>query len=602
MINNKKYVLFGAGVNGRNTADFLTSQKVAFIVDNDSSKNGTFYNGLPIYSYDYVKEKLLDYSIVISVSDKYRDEIAKQLTNDGFTDFKFCREVMFEITKERINNRIDYIGIYNKAIKWIEKNTVEGKGIICSTNLPIPYPEVSGYYIPTLIRWGYRDLAVQYAKWLCSIQKEDGSWYDTNDNSPYVFDSAQILKGLIAIRDILPEVDKHIIMGCDWILSNMQENGRLITPDMTAWGNDGSCSELVHIYCLSPIKEAGIIFDRPDYIESADRIFSYYKTNHYDDIMNFRLLSHFYAYLMEALVDIGEIEMAKEAMSKIENLQNKNGMVPAYQNVHWVCSTGLFQLALVWFRLGNTKCGTKTFEYACSLQNESGGWYGSYIVYPDLNENNNYFPACEISWAVKYFLDALYYKNITEFNEHSAIFLDEIKKDDGRYICIRNEVHSEKTKKILDIGCGKGRYIKNLIEDEPQNEYYAVDISEKVMESISGINKAFGTLTCIPYPDNYFDVVYTCEALEHAVDIRSAIIEMVRVTKLEGKIVVIDKNKDMLGALKISAWEQWFDINEMSSIIEECFACTRIIKNISYENMSEDIFCAWIGEGKVIHE
>ena len=25
-------------------------------------------------------------------------------------------------------------------------------------------------------------------------------------------------------------------------------------------------------------------------------------------------------------------------------------------------------------------------------------------------------------------------------------------------------------------------------------------------------------------------------------------------------------------------------------------------KNISYENMSEDIFCAWIGEGKVIHE
>lgn len=595
MINNKKYVLFGAGVNGRSLADILTSKQVAFIVDNDNDKNGTFYNDVPVYSYDSVKFKISDYTVVISVSDKYKDEIAAQLINDGFTDFKFYREVMFEITKERINNRTDYIGIYNKAIKWIEKNTVEGKGIICSTNLPIPYPEVSGYYIPTLIKWGYRDLAVQYAKWLCSIQKSDGSWYDTNDTSPYVFDSAQILKGLIAVRDILPEVDEHIIMGCDWILSNMQENGRLTTPDMTAWGTDGSCSELIHIYCLSPIKEAGIIFDRPDYIESADRIFSYYKSNHYDDIMNFRLLSHFYAYLMEALVDIGEIEMAKEAMGKIELIQDENGMVPAYNNVRWVCSTGLFQLALVWFRLGNTKCGNKAFEFACKLQNESGGWYGSYIVYPDLNEINNYFPSGEISWAVKYFLDALYYKNIAEFNEHSSDFLDEIKKDDGRYICIRNEVHSEKELKILDIGCGKGRYIKNLIEDEPQNEYYAVDISEKVMEGISGITKAFGTLTYIPYPDNYFDVVYTCEALEHAIDIRSAVKEMARVTKPDGKIVVIDKNKDMLGALEIWEWEQWFTVDSLSSEIKKYYKSIRVNTNISCENTNDGLFCTWIG-------
>lgn len=602
MKNNKKYVLFGAGANGRNLADILTSQKVAFIIDNDNAKNGTFYKNIPIVLYDYAKDKLSEYTIVISVSDKYKDEIAAQLTNDGFTDFKFYREVMFEITKERINNRTDYIGIYNKAIKWIENNTVEGKGIICSTTLPLPYPEVSGYYIPTLIRWGYRNLAIQYAKWLCSIQKSDGSWYDTNNTSPYVFDSAQILKGLIAVRDILPEVDEHIILGCDWILSNMQENGRLTTPDMSAWGNDGSCSELIHIYCLSPIKEAGIIFDRPDYIESADRIFSYYKTYYYDDIMNFRLLSHFYSYLMEALVDIGEIEMAKEAMDKIELLQNEEGMVPAYHNVHWVCSTGLFQLALVWFRLGNTKCGNKAFEYACKLQNESGGWYGSYIVDLNNNETNNYFPAGEISWAVKYFLDALYYKNIAEFNEHSADFLDEIKKDDGRYVCVKNEVHSKNSLKVLDVGCGKGRYLKNLIEDEPQNEYYAVDISEKVMEGISGIEKAFGTLTCIPYPDDFFDVVYTCEALEHAVDIRSAVREMARVTKAEGKLVIIDKNKDMLGALEIGAWEQWFDVEEMMSIIEDCFSCTIMNTNISYENMDKDIFCAWIGERKVIHE
>jgi len=601
-MKNKKYVLFGAGINGKAMADILSSEKIEFIIDNNESKNGTYYKEIPIYSYTFAKDKLKDKVIVISVSDKYKNEIVAQLTNDGYTDVKFYSDILFEITKEKINGRIDYIGIYNKAIKWINDNTIDKKGIICNSKLPLPYPEVSGYYIPTLISWGYREMAVQYAKWLCNIQKPDGSWYDTNDKSPYVFDSAQILKGLLAIRDIMPEVDEHIVKGCDWILSNMQDNGRLTTPDMTAWGNDGSCSELIHIYCLSPIKEAGIIFDKKEYIDAAQKIFNYYKTYHYDEIMNFGLLSHFYAYLMEALVDIGEIEMAIEAMNKIELIQHENGMVPAYNNVNWVCSTGLFQLALVWFKLGNTKCGNMAFEYACKLQNESGGWYGSYIVYPDLNENNTYFPTGEISWAVKYFLDALYFKNIAEFNEHSEDFLDSIKVDDGRYICVRNEIHSDKTLKILDVGCGKGRYLKKLINDESQNEYYAVDISEKVMEGISGINKAFGTLTCIPYPDNFFDVVYTCEALEHAVDIRSAVREMARVTKPDGKIVVIDKRADMLGVLEIGTWEQWFDVEELSSIIEEYFTCSRVVKNVPYENMKTDMFCAWIGERKNINE
>ena len=41
------------------------------------------------------------------------------------------------------------------------------------------YPEVTGYYIPTLMRWGFTDQAESYAKWLISIQHSDGAWYDT---------------------------------------------------------------------------------------------------------------------------------------------------------------------------------------------------------------------------------------------------------------------------------------------------------------------------------------------------------------------------------------------------------------------------------------
>ena len=46
-------------------------------------------------------------------------------------------------------------------------------------------------------------------------------------------------------------------------------------------------------------------------------------------ILNFSLLSHFYAYVMEGLLDMGETELIKEAMHNIEKFRNKKGgMIP----------------------------------------------------------------------------------------------------------------------------------------------------------------------------------------------------------------------------------------------------------------------------------
>lgn len=91
---------------------------------------------------------------------------------------------------------------------------------------------------------------------------------------------------------------------------------------------------------------------------------------------------------------------------------------------------------------------------------------------------------------------------------------------------------------ILDVGCGKGRYLKNLIEDEPDHIYHAVDLSKEVMKYIETdqISKKQGSLTNIDYPDDFFDITYTCEALEHAVDIKSAVRELARVTNREVKL------------------------------------------------------------------
>ncbi len=313
---------------------------------------------------------------------------------------------------------------YNKALEWIEKNTIDGKGIAVTSREQRIYPEVTGYYIPTLLTWGERERACSYAKYLCSIQKDDGSWYDSIDADPYVFDSAQILKGLIAIRSIMPEVDEHIVKGCDWILSNMQPDGRLTTPSKDAWGdNEDFCSELIHIYCLSPIKEAGKIFSKPEYCEAVERILAYYKREKIDRIINFSLLSHFYAYVMEGLFDLGEVDLCRESMERLEKYRNRKQGIPGLKDVPWVCSTGMFQLAIVWYKLGDLAKGNSLFYYALSLQNETGGWYGSYPAPGFLSRFNCgrrkpfYFPDEEISWAVKYFLDALAFKERLESEE-----------------------------------------------------------------------------------------------------------------------------------------------------------------------------------------
>lgn len=600
----KKYVLFGAGAYAEGAIALLGKENIEMILDNDSSKWGTDLDGITIYSPQNKKEALGDYQVVVSVSRKYEQQIVEQLKEMGVVSFRTLQEVRAEsIRKQRASGK-DYISVYNKAINWIRENTIDGHAIaVCAGEGKKAYPEVTGYYIQTLIWWGYRDLALAYGKWLCSIQKEDGSWYDSDDKAPYVFDSAQILKGLLAIRNVYPQANRHIKKGCDWILSNMQESGRLTTPCKDAWGSSRVCSELIHLYCLSPLTEAAEVYGEAKYKDAAYKILNYYKTECYEEIMNFNLLSHFYAYVMEGLLDMGETDMVSEAMEKVAAIQKESGAVPAYRDVDWVCSTGLFQFALVWFRLGEVEKGNQAFSYACSLQNESGGWYGSYLSQDNTDEKNDYFPNREISWAVKYFLDALHYKNLAGFNLCADIFINQIDKKDGRYQIINGLVSGERRQegealKVLDTGCGKGRYLKNLLEDEPENQYYAVDLSVNVMKYIESeqVVKKVGSLTYIDYPDEYFDIVYTCEALCLAIDTKSVVREMARVAKNGGKIAIIDKTIEELGRMELMECEQWFDVEELKGIMSEYCSEVKVIDQIDYEQEKNDkLFFACIG-------
>jgi malonyl-CoA O-methyltransferase len=113
---------------------------------------------------------------------------------------------------------------------------------------------------------------------------------------------------------------------------------------------------------------------------------------------------------LEALVDLGQKQLALQGMNELETFQRHDGAIPAYADVDWVCSTGIFQYSVIWYKLDQPEKASRAFNYAKRLQNFSGGFFGSYGL------NSTYFYNQEISWAVKYFLDALWWKNKLTIN------------------------------------------------------------------------------------------------------------------------------------------------------------------------------------------
>lgn len=483
------------------------------------------------------------------------------------------------------------MGNYRSALFWLKNHVIHNKGIQISNKQPLPYPEVSGYYIPTLLLWGERNLAMQFAKWLVSIQKQDGSWTDPENRSSYIFDTGQILKGLIALVDSCPEFQEPIIRGCDWLIRQRDSNGRLITPDTSQWHLPGgkTVPEAIHLYALEPVKKMGVKWGLPSYIDAIEQSSKYYLCD--CNLTKFHTLSHFHAYIVEALVDLGHEKQAIEGMRDVAAYQNRRGAIPAYTDVNWICSVGLFQYALIWYKMGDLYNADQAFNYACSLQNKSGGFYGSYGC------RANYFPEEEISWVIKYFLDALWWKIKTSFDSSVSDFPDAIDYNDGRYHLVVQEINNTKSMTVLDMGCGKGRFIKRIKEECPKIEAYGLDLSAKMLASLpEDIKPVQGSLLNIPFKDEYCDFAFCIEALEHAVNQKLAIHEMSRVIKPGGTLIIIDKNKKLLGRLSISPWEQWFSEDEITLLLRQEGLTVHVQRNIPYDGCDgrDGLFLGWI--------
>ena len=163
---------------------------------------------------------------------------------------------------------------------------------------------------------------------------------------------------------------------------------------------------------------------------------------------------------------------------------------------------------------------------------------------------------------------------------------------------IRDYLGDLRGKRVLDVGCGKGRFARVFHEQQPEAELWGLDISEEMLRFVPpGIQTRAGSMTELPFDDASFDHAYATESLEHAVEIEKAVSEICRVVKPGGRIVVIDKNAEHWGKLETPEWEKWFTKREL----EKLFArhCRKVqSRYISYwEDVEPDgLFIAWMAE------
>jgi ubiquinone/menaquinone biosynthesis C-methylase UbiE len=153
-------------------------------------------------------------------------------------------------------------------------------------------------------------------------------------------------------------------------------------------------------------------------------------------------------------------------------------------------------------------------------------------------------------------------------------------------------------KRVLDVGCGKGRFARVLAERYPQASLVGFDLAEAMLRHVPpGVSACAGSMTVLPFPTGAFDCVYATESLEHAVQIDAAVAEMCRVTRPGGRIVIIDKNSQQWGRLKTPEWEKWFGRKELEKLLAR--HCAKVSSRpISYwEDVAPDgLFLAWLAE------
>lgn len=103
------------------------------------------------------------------------------------------------------------------------------------------------------------------------------------------------------------------------------------------------------------------------------------------------------------------------------------------------------------------------------------------------------------------YINVIYGKDVKPFTSYPSIFT--------KYLVERYDIKAGA--KLLDFGCGRGEFLNGFIDMGVEG--YGVDFTDAAKKSCPNaeIKQADIENDGLPYPDNYFDVVFSKSVIEH---------------------------------------------------------------------------------------
>ena len=309
-----------------------------------------------------------------------------------------------------------------------------------------PYPETTGYIIPTMLRYAKladdiasADAARRMADWELRIQLADGGFqggiYGELPVSSSTFVTGQVLFGLLdAHREWrFPAYRDAAVRAGNFLLECLDGNGRFIK------GYSHFCAPGCKAYEVRTglaLAELGIMLGEETYKQAASRTADYalscqqrngwFSENDLDE--HDRPLTHTIGYALDGLHGIGVLlhrpdclDAVRRSLDMIAALVRADGFLAGRWRsdwspaVEWSCLTGSSQIASVFLRMHRQfgdpaylETAHRLLGFVCWTQETkgkvaslSGGISGSYPF------SGEYGRWCLLNWAAKFFADSL---------------------------------------------------------------------------------------------------------------------------------------------------------------------------------------------------
>ncbi len=150
------------------------------------------------------------------------------------------------------------------------------------------------------------------------------------------------------------------------------------------------------------------------------------------------------------------------------------------------------------------------------------------------------------------------------FDDLHGRFKSEVAEDDPRLLSIAESLRPLDGRRVLDLGCGKGRFARALVDRGAR--VVGLDVSEAMLAGAdrAGLDRVRASARRLPFRPSSFDAAIAVEVFEHlapqAVDDVCA--EVQRVLRPGGTFVVVDKNLYSLNAQRPwlpSVTVKWID-------------------------------------------